>query len=141
MSLPPEIDFAADREASPDRMNRAMAYLLSQVRLATALAPQIQTAIDDLRTAGLTRLADGLVPVFTQANDIAARLATIEAAWLADDRLGALLADVWAGVEQRFAAIDAAADAAGGFVDRLDRIDGTVAAMATSADTFFRGGF
>ena len=66
-ALPSEIDFSADPDASPDRMNRAMKYLLGQVRVAQAQVKSYQAVIDELRALGLERVADALTPVFQQA--------------------------------------------------------------------------
>lgn len=76
-ALPADLDFTADPAATPDRMNRAMIYLLGQVRIAQAQVKSYQTVIDELRALGLSRVADALTPVFQQAQDTGAQIQAI----------------------------------------------------------------
>lgn len=81
MSLPSEIDFEADRDASPARMNRAMAWIQAQLRVAQATAKTYEAVIADLRALGLARVAEALTPVFVEAQQVGANLAAIQAQW------------------------------------------------------------
>ncbi len=68
-TLPTELDFSEDRDASPERMNRAMRYLMGQLRVAQAQVKSYEVVIEELRALGLTRVADALTPVFVQAQE------------------------------------------------------------------------
>jgi len=81
MSLPSEIDFEADRDATPARMNRAMAWIQAQLRVAQATAKTYEAVIADLRALGLARVAEALTPVFVEAQQIGASIAAIQAQW------------------------------------------------------------
>ncbi|QQN73168.1 hypothetical protein [Croceicoccus sp. YJ47] len=78
MSLPPEIDFAADRAATPARMNRAMGYLLARLRALEALQPDLAAVINELRTIGFERLTDALQPIFAQVLAVEAEVRALE---------------------------------------------------------------
>ncbi|WP_019833771.1 hypothetical protein [Sphingomonas sp. PR090111-T3T-6A] len=79
--LPSEIDFQADDDASPERMNRAMTYLMGQVRTVLALKPDYQAAIDQLMSLGLDRLNQILSPLLLQGQADAAALAQLLKQW------------------------------------------------------------
>lgn len=82
-SLPIELDFstASGREASPERMNRAMEFIMGRFRAIEALAPEIDSTLNTLRELGLVRIAEVLAPIFDQATAINATLETILEDW------------------------------------------------------------
>lgn len=94
--LPAELDFDKDRDASPDRMNRAMSYLLRLYSTVAALRPDYEAAIAQIQTIGLQRLTEALQPVFLDAEAIGADLAALRAAWLETN----VLEDLQTGLEQ-----------------------------------------
>ena len=107
MSLPPELDFDRDRDASPARMNRAMEYLYLRLGAATALQPEFASALKSLQGVGLERLNEALTPIFLDASEISARLDAIRTAWLTGQPLTALLTSLDAQVTARLGAVDA----------------------------------
>ncbi|MXO64852.1 hypothetical protein [Altericroceibacterium endophyticum] len=90
-TLPREIDFSANRDASPERMDRAMLYLLGQIRVAQAQVKSYETVIDELRALGLSRVAEALTPVFIQAQSDAKAINRIYQDLLGSDALDAYL--------------------------------------------------
>ena len=80
MSLPAELDFDRDREASPARMNRAMEFLYLSLKAAAARQPEFESALAELRESGAARIAEALGPAYLQAQEIGAGLAALEAA-------------------------------------------------------------
>lgn len=73
-SLPEELDFSKRREATPERMNLAMAYLLGRLRAVESVKPDVDSVLNDLRTFGLERVAQALTPTFNQITDFADQL-------------------------------------------------------------------
>ncbi|OCC25313.1 hypothetical protein MB02_01170 [Croceicoccus estronivorus] len=104
-TLPAEIDFDADRDATPARMNRAMKWLYAQLRIAQASAKSYEVVIEELRALGLSRVAEALTPVFLQAQQIGDQLAAIRDQWTDADLI---LANHYtrAEADAAFAAID-----------------------------------
>ena len=83
-ALPREVDFAADRSASPERMNRAMSYLVAWLRRVEAYQPELKQIIDELRGVGLQRMAEVLTPIFLDAVATGESLRAIRDGWEAD---------------------------------------------------------
>lgn len=107
-SLPPDIDFIADKAASPERMNRAMAYLYALIKVASALQPEFQTALSDLQTTGLQRLNDTLTPLVLQAQSDVATLDQQVADWTSGNVLTTLQATIEGEFNPQIAALLAA---------------------------------
>jgi len=105
MSLPPELDFQKNREASPARMNVAMDYIAAALRQALALKPEYEAALAELRGVGLARLAAALQPVVERANLLAAELAEVHAEWVADNAIATMKAEILAAFDLQFGAI------------------------------------
>ena len=120
-SLPREVDFLADRAATPDRMNRAMDYLIARLRAVEAVQPEFLSALDELKGVGLVRVTEVLNPVFEQANAIADALEAIKAQWEADTLPAQVVSD----------AVDAVTEA---FADYRHRYLGAKAAAPTARD-------
>lgn len=123
MSLPPELDFTRDPEASPERMDRAMAYIFQRLGQLLALKPSIEAEIVALRDIGVERLNAGLEPAFTRANQILAALEPIFQLYVQGQPLAALRAELLDLIE---------ADALALEQDRLAPIDAAVAAHSTA---------
>jgi hypothetical protein len=102
-SLPSELDFVADPEATPDRMNTAMGYLLALIRALQASRPDYDAAIAQLQTVGLERVTDVLNPIFDNANDIQAALQSIVDEWTASTLPAQVQANTTAAVRAAFA--------------------------------------
>jgi hypothetical protein len=68
--LPPDIDFQADKSASPERMNRAMANLDSRLRALETYRPNFDALLAELQQVGLNRITDGLLPVYQALRSI-----------------------------------------------------------------------
>lgn len=66
-TLPAEVDFNKDRAADPERMNRAMAYLLGRIAANDAFRPSWQTELDGLRQIGLERIDASITPLVATA--------------------------------------------------------------------------
>lgn len=129
MSLPPELDFDRDREASPARMNRAMEYLFLRLGAATALQPEFESSIVQLQAVGLERLNEVLTPLFVNAISIADQLEAIRASWLAGEPLANLLDGLADDVTARIATVDAQlASNLAGVVAQLAKQDTAIAA-------------
>lgn len=64
--LPKELDFKADDDASPERMNRAMLYIVAILRGLLSLKPRIDAAIDNLNALSLARIDAVLEPIYTR---------------------------------------------------------------------------
>ncbi|MXO66255.1 hypothetical protein [Altericroceibacterium endophyticum] len=90
-SLPSDLDFEKDNEASPARMNRAMLYIANQLRAALGQRQSIEQAIEELRGLALDRIDQALTPVFLQAQGDAAAVHAIYAALQAGNTLDAYL--------------------------------------------------
>ena len=133
-SLPAILDFKRDRSSDPARMNAAMEYLLADVRRVAALKPEFDAAIEELRTVGLSRLVEGLEPVFDRANEILAALETIFAAYGGNaNPLDGLKAELLGEMDARAEALDQ---------DRLTPDEAAIAAntaaiAALAADRWF----
>lgn len=82
MSLPAELDFIKSPEASKERMNLAMEYIVAKIRALEAINPEFQSVIDELKVVGLERVTEALLPIFndaqTKADAIAALLLAIQ---------------------------------------------------------------
>lgn len=129
MSLPPELDFDRDREASPARMNRAMEYLFLRLAAATALQPEFESSIVQLQSVGLERLNEVLTPIFINATGIADQLKAIRAAWLTGEPLANLLDGLADDVTGRLTTVDAQlASNLAGVVAQLAKQDTAIAA-------------
>jgi hypothetical protein len=111
VSLPPELDFAKDREASPDRMNRAMTYILDRLRQAIAVKADYELAIEELRASGLQRLSEALQPVVANAYQLAGELEAVHGQWVADNAIVIMQAALSAEIAGRFDLIEADIDA------------------------------
>lgn len=85
--LPPEIDFERDNQASPARMNRAMAFLFGLYSTVAALRPEYELAIAQIESIGLQRLVDVLQPIFINAQQIEVQLESIRDSWVAENVL------------------------------------------------------
>jgi hypothetical protein len=98
-TLPPELDFstADGREATPERMNRAMAYIVQRFKAAESVVPEFQTAIDQLKATGLERLDEVLTPLLTSAQAMSDEIVAIRDALATPAWRAALLADAVAG--------------------------------------------
>jgi len=88
-----------------------MLYIEGRLRQALALKPEYETAIEQLRSVGLTRLAEALLPVVATANDLAAELAAVHDQWVADNAIVDMKAEILAVFELMFAERDAAVSA------------------------------
>ncbi|MBB6191507.1 hypothetical protein FHS51_001734 [Sphingobium wenxiniae] len=110
-SLPSELDFDKDRSATPDRMNRAMDYIIARLRALESSQPEFSAAVEELRRLMLDRMAEVLIPAYQQVNTIRQELEAIQTEWVdagfGDALAAALLAQVWsrAQADGRFAAI------------------------------------
>jgi len=100
--LPPELDFLKDDAATPERMNRAMAYLLSLYSTVAGLRPDYEAAIEQIQTIGLQRLTQVLQPMFVDAEQISAALIELRDNWLETN----VLADLQALLEQEVQDVD-----------------------------------
>jgi hypothetical protein len=81
MSLPTELDFGKDPAATPERMNRAMEYIVARMRTADAVRVDLESVVNELRTIGLQRLTDELQPIFAQVQTLAIELQAIVDEW------------------------------------------------------------
>jgi hypothetical protein len=102
MSLPLELDFQKDREASPARMNRAMDYIVAALRQALALKPEYEVALAELRDVGLARLAAALQPVVEKANRLAAEIKDVHDQWVVDNAIAIMKAEILAAFKLQF---------------------------------------
>lgn len=82
--LPPEIDFDRDRDASPTRLNRAMAWLYGQLIVAQSIAKTYEGAVEEVRALGITRMDEVLTPNLQLAIEIAQQLVAIRDQWQDD---------------------------------------------------------
>jgi len=103
MALPAELDFTANPAATPARMDRAMEYIVARFRAVEAVQPDFLAAIETLKAVGLDRLAEALIPVFDQANGIAATLEALKTEWEADLTREQVRDDVTERVVEEFA--------------------------------------
>lgn len=71
ISLSPEIDFKANKAATPDRMNAAMAYLDARLRALETYKPNFDALFAQLQEIGLTRIDLGLQPVYQRLTQLA----------------------------------------------------------------------
>ena len=71
VDLPDVLNFEKDRSADPDRMNRAMAYLLGRIAALDAFRPNWQAEVDNLVGVGLSRINDALLPAFQNIQSVA----------------------------------------------------------------------
>lgn len=141
MSLPPELDFEQDREASPARMNRAMLYLFLRLGAATALQPEFRTAIDQLNEVGLARLNEVLTPIFLQAQETSADLLALKNEWLTGDPLEQLLADLADQVAGAISGTNAAAAIATAAAAAANASLAGLLQLARAERAFISGGF
>lgn len=102
-SLPTEVDFTANPAATPARMDLAMTYLIARIKAIEALAPDYQSAIDQLNAIGLTRITEVLSPLFTNAQDLVDSIQAIHDTIQEDSTLAQIEADVAATVTATFA--------------------------------------
>jgi hypothetical protein len=104
-TLPNELDFATNsgREATPERMNRAMEYLLGLVRALQASRPEFEAAVEQLRAIGLERVTEVLNPIFDQATAIKAALVSIQDEWTASTLPAQVQANAISAVTAAFA--------------------------------------
>lgn len=98
--LPPELDFStpSGRDATPERMNRAMGYLIGRIRALDAARANYDAVVEQLHATGLERLTEALQPVYDQASEMAEALTATQAALDTADWRGALISDVVAAV-------------------------------------------
>jgi hypothetical protein len=103
-SLPPELDFStpSGRDASPERMDKAMTYIVQRFRAVEAKAPEIDATLDSLRQLGLVHIAEILQPVFDDAAGIRDALAAIQTEWTTSLLPQQVRADVSADVVAQF---------------------------------------
>lgn len=66
VNLPPDLDFAADPAASPERMNRAMANLHLRTAALETYRPNFDALFAQLQGIGLQRISDALAPVYAE---------------------------------------------------------------------------
>jgi hypothetical protein len=64
VSLPPDLDFAADPTATPARMNRATINLNSRVAALETYKPNFDAALATIQQVGLDRLSEVLIPIY-----------------------------------------------------------------------------
>ena len=124
-SLPAEVDFFADRSATEERMNRAMAFLVAWLRRVESVQPEFLAVTAELKTVGLQRLDAVLSPIFVDAQGISAQLAAIRTAWLTGQPLTQLIADLTAQVTGRLTTVDG----------KLSDVDARLAANLASVTT------
>jgi len=110
MSLPAELDFDRDREASPARMNRAMDFLWAQLRAAFALQPELREKIEEIERYGLGQVSNVLAPVYLQALEIGGKIDALHAAYLRDGVTEALLAQAASAADGKVAGLSADVD-------------------------------
>jgi hypothetical protein len=72
-SLAPEIDFKADKAATPDRMNVAMTHIDARLRALETYKPNFDALFAQLQEIGLTRIDAGLQPVYDRLRSMQAR--------------------------------------------------------------------
>jgi hypothetical protein len=106
--LPIELDFDKDDDASSERMNRAMLYIVGLIRSVLALKPDYQVAIDQLVGIGLERISLVLTPVFSAAQVQSAELRAIYDSWVAGNGLNDLHQQILGEIVAAVAASDAA---------------------------------
>lgn len=141
---PPELEFAtADgREATPERMNRAMDYILGRLKAAESVVPEFESALNQLEATGLTRLNEFLTPLFNEATAMRDAIEVIklgleETAWrtaLIADVKAAVIADIEAAnlyVKAGAGATDATLYAGAGTPDN---------ALGQDGDLYVKGG-
>jgi hypothetical protein len=121
-NLPRELDFAADRDASPDRMNAAMDYIVQRFKAIESVKPQFESAIQQLKTVGLERIDEFLTPLLTTAQGMVDEIVALEAALSTDAFRAALLADAISG---------AIAGSFGNAAQRASLIDDVIAEIAS----------
>jgi hypothetical protein len=71
MTLPPDLDFALDRSASPDRMNRATSNIDGRLKVLESYKPNFDAQLAVIQQVGLNRLSQVLVPIYEQIAAIA----------------------------------------------------------------------
>ena len=132
--LPREVDFAADPDASPERMNVAMAYLLALVRSATAQRIEYEAALEQLRGIGLARLADALTPILTAAQAQGDAIAVVYERWVDGGAIATIKAEILTSLDPRLSAIDAAISNANIAIDANGKAIATAASLQAAAD-------
>jgi hypothetical protein len=133
-TLPREVDFAADPDASPERMNVAMAYLLALVRSATAQRVEYEAALEQLRGIGLARLADALTPILTAAQAQGDAIAVVYERWVDGGAIATIKAEILASLDPRLSGIDAAISDATTLVAANTRAIAATATLQAAAD-------
>lgn len=113
---PKELDFSTPdgREATPERMNRAMDYILARFKAFESVVPEFESVINQLRATGLERLDEVLTPLLADAqgmrDDIAAiKTALEDPAWrdaVVEDAKTAAIAASFGDAVQRASLID-----------------------------------
>lgn len=79
MALPADLDFSNDRNASPERMNRAMGHIDARLRVAELPARSLDEVLAQLQAIGLQRIADALGPVYAGLVSVSSLGAIFEA--------------------------------------------------------------
>jgi hypothetical protein len=70
-SLPPDLDFAANPAATPDRMNTAMANLHGRLSALETYKPNFDALLAQLQQVGLSRINDALLPIYNELASLA----------------------------------------------------------------------
>lgn len=93
---PKELDFSTPdgREATPERMNRAMDYILARFKAFESVVPEFESVINQLRATGLERLDEVLTPLLADAQGMRDDIAAIKTALEDPAWRDALIADV-----------------------------------------------
>ena len=138
-ALPREVDFAADPDASPERMNVAMAYLVALCRAANAQRVEYEAALEQIRGVGLARLADALTPVLTAAQTQGDAIAGVYAQWVSGGAIAAIKADIVGALDPRLTSAETAIAAANTAIDANGRAIAATAKLqaAAEADRWF----
>ena len=103
MALPDELDFKERDDFDKARLDRAMEYIVARFRALESNAPALASAIDDLRTLGLQRLNEVLLPVFNDVTEISDALTALREEWVDNDIIGQMVATVTSAVTDEFA--------------------------------------
>ncbi|BAV65757.1 hypothetical protein [Sphingobium cloacae] len=145
-SLPSELDFDKDRAGTPDRMNRAMSYLVARIRALESSQPEFTSAVEQLRRLILDRMSEVLIPAYQQVEAIQSNLTAIQERWQDDGFAAAVAAIVLADVDGRFAAAEDVALLAAALAGKsatghghaiadVEGLQGALDARASAADT------
>lgn len=68
--LPTDLDFKADKAASPERMNRAMSNINDRVSALETYKPQFDELLATIQQTGLNKLNDILLPIFVELTSL-----------------------------------------------------------------------